>query len=301
MCIRDSINAEPEPIISQLADRAEWAVVAALASGICGDVEELREFMESTLAASQGKITYDRIRSSVDYLARLGLVEVRGEDLRLTRLGRRVAELCVHPINSVIARRLASVEPYEDVVLAAIAASPDVPAPPVEMTLTAAEAAGRAFEILGWELEDDEGPYCYGKFLILKLWVNEVSEQLLANTYDVAPGDLLVLKEAAEWVAFSLSELLMVLGRARHSAVALQMTERIRHGVRPELIPLCALEGVGRVRARALYSAGFKTIEDVASASIEALSSVHGIGQDMAVKIREHARKLLGGEGEWSR
>jgi len=39
-----------------------------------------------------------------------------------------------------------------------------------------------------------------------------------------------------------------------------QLAERVEKGVRKELIPLARLEGIGRIRARILYSAGYKTI-----------------------------------------
>jgi len=53
------------------------------------------------------------------------------------------------------------------------------------------------------------------------------------------------------------------------------------------------LEGVGRVRARALFNAGYRTIEDLAKANLSELTRVHGIGERVASSILEQARQLV--------
>ncbi|MEM4383142.1 MAG: helix-hairpin-helix domain-containing protein, partial [Candidatus Caldarchaeum sp.] len=64
------------------------------------------------------------------------------------------------------------------------------------------------------------------------------------------------------------------------------LSERVEHGVRPELLPLVALKGVGRVRARNLYNAGYRTIEDLRRASAEELAQVPSIGPRIAASIK---------------
>lgn len=155
------------------------------------------------------------------------------------------------------------------------------------------ESFTNALERLGWDAEGREMEII-GKALALKLWINEVSEETMANTYDIAPGDLYVLRENAEWITSAITELLMVLGAHKPALYFMELTERIRHGVKPELLPLCAIEGVGRVRARILYNSGFRTIEDVAKAPIERLAEISKIGKELAIKIRKNARILLG-------
>jgi helicase len=65
------------------------------------------------------------------------------------------------------------------------------------------------------------------------------------------------------------------------------LSERLAHGVRPELLQLTSLEGVGRVRARNLYNAGYRTLEDLRRASVEELAMVHTIGPKTAELIKK--------------
>ena len=289
--VKKYLRSEPEPVTSALGGRKPWAVLAAASSGIARDLRSLEEFLSSTLYHIQyGSID---VLGEVRWLNILGLMRLDGDRIKLTRLGRRVAELCIEPTTVVIAKNLARAPLIdENTALLAVSASEDVPPISCEVPLTAAEEFSEALGIVG-NLGGRESE-ALAKAFALKLWVNEISEQRLANVHGVAPGDMLVLREAAEWISSALSELLAVLGKPIHSAALMEMSERIRHGVRRELLQLCSIEGVGRVRARMLYNAGFKTIEDLARASVEELSRVHGISSDLAAKIKLSAKRILG-------
>jgi replicative superfamily II helicase len=47
------------------------------------------------------------------------------------------------------------------------------------------------------------------------------------------------------------------------------------------------LEGIGRTRGRIMYNAGYRTIEDVKHASVEALTNLPLIGQKLTKRIKE--------------
>ncbi len=69
---------------------------------------------------------------------------------------------------------------------------------------------------------------------------------------------------------------------------------RLTYGVKDELIELVVnLEGVGRARARALYNAGFRSVEDIANADPRAIGMIRGFGDKLARSIIEQARKLI--------
>jgi len=63
--------------------------------------------------------------------------------------------------------------------------------------------------------------------------------------------------------------------------------------VRKELIQLARLEGVGRVRARILYNAGYKTVDDLRLASIDKLMALPMIGPKLAKKIKDQVGGYL--------
>jgi helicase len=61
-----------------------------------------------------------------------------------------------------------------------------------------------------------------------------------------------------------------------------------------ELLPLVVLEGIGRVKARALYNAGFTDVPKIAKASQGKLASVPKIGPTVADKLKHQLKKRLG-------
>jgi Superfamily II helicase len=69
---------------------------------------------------------------------------------------------------------------------------------------------------------------------------------------------------------------------------------RIRDGIKEELLGLVSLSSVGRVRARALYNAGYRSLEDLRTAKIKELSNIKGID----VKIASSILRQLNGEIE---
>jgi helicase len=124
--------------------------------------------------------------------------------------------------------------------------------------------------------------------LILYDWIEEASEDDIARRYNVGPGDVAVLVDNASWIASSLSRILPHLGAPGWVSERLRVLEaRIEHGVKQELLPLVAIPKIGRVRARRLYQAGYKTLHDLALASPEELLRIPGIGPSIVKSIME--------------
>ncbi|HYZ95780.1 MAG TPA: helix-hairpin-helix domain-containing protein, partial [Nitrososphaeraceae archaeon] len=67
---------------------------------------------------------------------------------------------------------------------------------------------------------------------------------------------------------------------------------RIKYGVKEELIPIVALEGIGRVRARALYDAGLTDQRKIMQVSNSKLSAISKIGPTVAAKLKEQLKKI---------
>ena len=66
-----------------------------------------------------------------------------------------------------------------------------------------------------------------------------------------------------------------------------ELVERVSKGIKKELLPIVALEGVGRVRGRIIFNAGYQTIPDLKHASIEDLTNLPSVGPRLAKKIKE--------------
>ena len=72
-----------------------------------------------------------------------------------------------------------------------------------------------------------------------------------------------------------------------------KIARRLESGVREELLPLVQLPGIGRVRARALFNMGVRTLADVAEAPIDKITSLRGVSTSLARQIKEEAQRRL--------
>jgi len=93
-------------------------------------------------------------------------------------------------------------------------------------------------------------------------------------------------------------ELANLFGHKDLSKFTRELQIRVTKGVKSELIELVQLEGVGRVRARALFNARYRTIEELKHASVTDLMNVPLIGPALAKKIKEQVGGLIKAE-EW--
>ena len=66
---------------------------------------------------------------------------------------------------------------------------------------------------------------------------------------------------------------------------------RVHYGCKKELLNLVSLKGIGRIRARALYMAGFTDLRKIALARQDRIASIPKIGVNMAKKIKEQLTK----------
>jgi len=102
--VRRYLSGEPEPIKSNLLRRVSWAILASMSSGLVEGEADLEDFMASTLLRIQGLYDPGLVHQELGFLRRIGIIEP--DSLTLTRLGRRIAELCVDPITAIIAKRV---------------------------------------------------------------------------------------------------------------------------------------------------------------------------------------------------
>src|SRR5918994_337337 len=135
---------------------------------------------------------------------------------------------------------------------------------------------------------------CSRSFWALCWWIEETTEKVLSDKIGVEPGDMPRIVEMANWLAYSLYEVAKVLRRGDLMPELYNLRTRIRYGVKEELLPLVVLEGIGRVKARALYNAGFTDVAKIAKASQAKLASVPKIGPTVADKLKLQLKKRLG-------
>ncbi|MGQ9596235.1 MAG: DEAD/DEAH box helicase [Thermoproteota archaeon] len=304
------VNSTAESVKSKLGLGTYFstAILACVASGIAMDSRSILEVFRNTLYHVQkGKGVSSRVKRILKILKEDGLIVERNSLLEATPLGRRISELYISPSTGMLFIRGLKEKPraFTEVTgLNLICMAPDM-RPKFSMTGSTEgfvmDFIGRRESELYLDFEDINPMETYKTMTTLWTWINEYSEDDIYLKLGVEPGDLYACKETAQWLAYSAKEIARLIKDSDAFRKFNELEMRIEYGIKPELIELASsLEGVGRVRARRLYSHGFKRISDIASASVSELSRIPGIGQRLALSIKKEAGGIIH-EEEWKK
>ena len=276
------LAAPPEPIQSRLAaDPAlRMHVLALVASHAVTTDEELAGFFAATFYGRTLPLPelHARIARVRRFLEEHELLE-RGPTLRATRFGQLTSELYLDPLSAIVLRQVLERAPLgvqAFPLLAAIAATPDLPS----LFLRRGEEADllsrytdEAEELLvkpeepPIELDLDGFLATLKTASVLESWIGETPIVEISQRYQLGAGDLRTKVEDAEWLLFAASRLASAFHRRLARPID-DLSFRIRYGVTEELLDLVRLRGVGRVRARMLFRAGFADREALRNAPI---------------------------------
>ncbi len=277
------LSAPPEPIESQLA--AEPALrmhlLALVASRAVSDEESLESFFGATfygqtLPLSELRHKFGSVRR---FLEENGLLEP-GRELRATRFGQLTSELYLDPLSAIVLKQALErapigVGPFP--LLAAVAATPDLP--PLflrrgEEPDLLARYTDEAEELLvkpeeePLDLEIEVFLATLKTATVLEQWIAEEPILEITKRFGIGAGDLRTKVEDAEWLLFGASRLSMAFQRRLGRPID-DLSLRVRYGVKEELLDLVRLRGIGRVRARLLYRAGYADREALRQAPID--------------------------------
>jgi len=310
------VLAKPERLWSKLGVEKVLRphVLSTVAAGFARSESGLHEFFAKTLYAHQydPRAIRSKIGEILQFLYKERMVEVEGDRIYATEFGRRVSELYIDPVSAVIIRdglyrRARNVTELSFLHL--IARTPDL-APKMyprrreaELLETTVSKHSDEFMVDVPDVWGDQ--VAYEEFLaelkcasVLLDWIDEATEERILEAHRVEPGDLLRLLETADWLLYSSHELARLFGHKDLSKPLSVLRTRVQSGIKTELVPLVALEGIGRVRARMLYNAGMKTIEDLKRTSVTDLMKIPLIGPAVAKKIKEQVGGKIRAE-EW--
>ncbi len=293
----------PEPLRSQLAsDRAvQFHLLSTIATLPGMKKPEIHELFASTLFARQYRsATVEfKVESALDYLEQEELVKSKSDRYIATEFGRRTSLLYIDPITAVeFKNALERIERTDNKhtlgFLHLITNSPDF-YPKLSLRKKDHDEVSLLIQDRGSEFLYHTSEYdCSRSFWALCEWTEETSDKTLSDRMGVEPGDMHRIVEMGEWLAYSLYEVAKLLRREDLLSELYNLRTRIRYGVKEELLTLVALEGIGRVRARALYNAGFTDVGKIAKAPQSKLASVPKIGPTVAEKLKDQLKKRLG-------
>ena len=310
--------AEPERIWSKLGAEKVLRphVLATIATRFATTEEGLVNFFANTFYAFQydPKMIRGKLGDILKFLHKEQMVEFEGEELKATKFGRRVSELYIDPVSAVILRdglytRAKNVT--EVSFLHLISRTPDI-APKLyprrgedEMLDLFAKEHENEYMCEIPEYYGDANGVTYEEFLaeikcarVLYEWINETTEDAILEAHRVEPGDIMRMVDTAKWLLHATYQLAELFGHKDLLRPTYELQVRCNKGVKSELIPLVELEGVGRVRARSLFNASYRSLEDLKRASVTDLMSVPLIGPSLAKKIKEQVGGLIKAE-EW--
>ncbi len=298
------ILAEPEEVTSKLVSEPALRahVLATIASGYAKSYHGLFEFFSKTfLAHQQGGDSLEwYINPIIEFLENEEFIFEKGDLLIPTAFGRRTSELYIDPTTAVIMRD--SIQKAQKI---------------ETKDISYLHAISRTFELRGAYLRKNDNQFVqlelrknlpflliesfdetYGNnqyevvslefktALFLMDWIDEKSDEEILEKFNMGPGDIRTKVDISDWLLYSMSEIGRLFKLKKLSEVY-KLRTRVRNGIKEELVEIITLKGIGRVRARHLFDAGFTNIERIQIAKVSDLSKVPGVGPKLANSIKE--------------
>lgn len=269
--------------------------LALIATKAASSLDQLKDFFGRTFLAHQTDAAYlgETISNVLEFLQKEGMVHPE-EPLRSTVFGKAVSDLYIDPQSAIILRdAIGRYQPGKEFgLLHAVCSVPDMPLLYLRQSdyeWVEEYQSDRSIEML------IEPPADLGKYEIFlsevktaKLvndWITEVHENDIAHSFNIGPGDIRNKMEMAEWLIHSVARLSELFNKEA-TVDAVELRTRIGYGIKPELLELVKLSGVGRVRARAMFDRGLRTIEDLRNTSYDRLKQIPTIGEAVARSIK---------------
>ncbi len=278
--VRDKyVFGKLEDLYSQLSSEPSlrFHALALVASGYADSFESLFEFFHSTFYAHQyGEVQQllSVVEKVVGQLKDMDFLRERKGQLLATPAGKRVAELYVDPLSAHAFIQSMS-KPMDDLGFLMVLQRATEARPLLSVKRAEEQALwDEWFEKMPDDAADEESLQRYKSAKLLNAWINEKSEDTVLTELDVPPGVLHARVKIQEWLAYSYSELAYLLNQSTALAMARPMRKRLQYGVKAELLPLIAVRGVGRVRARRLFQKGLRTREEAEALGEEKLKDL---------------------------
>lgn len=279
-------------------------------------VEKLEEW-EFLVVNDEQSVANAPPRGASLFVSANELLKQKDADLKATPLGHRVAELYLDPYTGhfliTCLQRATTRQPQDFALLQMLTSCLELRPLLRPRVKELDEIIEKTTQYISTLLVPEPVQYSseYEEFLMtlktalfLKDWVEEVQEDALLEQYGVGPGEVHAKLERADWLLYAAEELVRILSLHQLRAPLARLRLRLKHGAKEELLPLLQLKNIGRVRARKLFNARIRTLQDVKEADVSTLASLIGkgialdvkkqVGQDLSpekVQVRPNKRK----------
>ena len=296
------MQGELERIESRFSTETMTEQILATIVGGARRMDQILDFLNSTFYAYQNANELDfveeELEAILDDLAIKGFIELDGEDtIQATPFGTLASRLYLST-NSALElrdgiRALSEMENTGRVtvsdfdLLLLLCKCDEIISLNVK---DAMEIAMTLSENIEWVYHC---AHALGSAIVAHAWIDEYQYYELKDRFGAYPGEIHNNIYNQGWIAYAGSRIAEYLQDESMYVRLRMLNDRIRHGVKPELLGLVSIKGVGRVIARGLYSAGFRTARDVADANLWRLENVPGVGAKRAAKLKEEAARQI--------
>jgi helicase len=230
------------------------------------------------------------------FLLRENLIVQKGDRFASTEFGKKVSMLYIDPLTAIYFRRgleIVSENKKHTLGFLHLISSCEEFFPKFSLRNKDYETVGILLENHSSELIEPISEYdCSRSLLALYSWLNESSEIQLSDNLNIESGDMHRLVEMADRLSYCLYDLAKLLGRSDLLEELAILRKRIGYGIKEELIDLVQIKGIGRIRARRLYSHGIKTLDDLKKIPVNKLAEIDKIGPTLADNIKSQLTKV---------
>ena len=121
--------------------------------------------------------------------------------------------------------------------------------------------------------------------LFFEAWISEKNEDFLLEKFNIRPGEIRYKIENADWLLYACEELSKIMNKNELTRELHKLRTRVKHGVREELLALLKFKGIGRVRARKLFTQNIKNVGDIKKTDITSLTQI--VGKAVAINLKK--------------
>ncbi len=292
--IRRYMKSSPEPVDSSLgiAPILRTHILAFIAEDFLNSLDSMREFLAKTFYGYQyGNIRHinDVLEDVLVSLEKWEFIRLDGNHYTATRLGRRISELYIDPLSAKWI--IESLDGKLDAVGILYTIANTLEMRPYVRATEEAESMYVHYRhmnksiVMDYE-ESEMGYYdpigAFSTALMLNDWISEISEDELIKRYSTTPGGIYSKLTIADWISYAAVEIAKILKVSPRDINDVRV--RLRYGIKDELLDLVRLQQIGRVRARALYNNGIRSVAELREnrRRVEAI-----IGKEVTEKVFE--------------
>jgi len=295
------INGDLERIESQFSTEAMTEQILATIVAGAHRMDKILEFLDSTFYAYQNRAQMELVKAQMDdilmELSDEGFITVTKskskdkEEVKATDFGSLASRMYLSTksalelregIEFLDAREKGTKISDFDLLLLLCKCGEVVPLRVKE----AMEIASSLSDNLEWVYS---GAYALGSAIVAHAWIDELTYPEMKDRFGIYPGEIHNNIYVLGWICYAASRMAGYLRTENMYARLNVLKDRIRHGIKTDLLGLVSIRGVGRVIARGLYSAGFRNSEEVAKADIPQLEMVPGVGMKRARNLKAEA------------